>query len=54
MKNRYRKTNTSYKANIKPKLSQEQFEYQLKQAIQDGEEKNKINKNRGKGKCQKY
>ena len=53
-KNRYFKTKINYKSYNKCNLSEDQFEYQLKKALEDGNEKNKINKNRGKGKCQKY
>lgn len=37
--NKYRKTNTTYKASINHKLVQEQFEYQLKKALEEGTEK---------------
>ena len=46
MKNRYVKANTKYKANRK--LTQEQFEYQLKKALEEGTEKNIQKKNRDK------
>lgn len=46
--NKYRKTNTTYKASINHKLVQEQFEYQLKKALEEGTEKSISKKKRGK------
>lgn len=48
MKNRYLKTNTKYKANMNYKLVQEQFEYQLKKALEEGTEKSIRKKKRGR------
>ena len=48
MKNRYLKTNTKYKANMKHKLAQEEFEYQLKKALEEGAEKSISKKKRGR------
>lgn len=46
--NKYRKTNTTYKASMNHKLVQEQFEYQLKKALEEGTEKSISKKKRGK------
>ena len=48
MKNKYLKTNTKYKANMKHKLAQEEFEYQLKKALEEGAEKSISKKKRGR------
>lgn len=47
-KNKYFKTQMNYKSYVNDKKQEESFEYKLKKAIQDGDEKHRLNKKRGK------
>lgn len=47
-KNKYFKTQMNYKSYVNDKKQEESFEYKLKKAIQDGDEKYRLNKKRGK------